>query len=142
MKNKSTTFYLMIASMFVRLFWLVFFEPRGAARAAIKTQQMGELAQLASSLIPYIVYPSIALLIVIIILSFMRRKSAFIGATVFGFVHLILIAVLLVMGVSPGMGFLVVMPASLGMIIFSSVCFKEYQARHQPVPATSGAASL
>ena len=123
MKKKSTIFYLMIASMFVRLFWLVFFEPRGAARAAIKTHEMDELAQLASSLIPYIVYPSMALLVVIIILSFMKRKSAFIGAIVFGFVHLILIAVLLVMGVSRGMGFLVVMPSSMGMIIFSSLCF-------------------
>ena len=42
MKRKSTIFYLMIASMFIRLFWLVAFEPRGAERAAGKTQQMGE----------------------------------------------------------------------------------------------------
>jgi hypothetical protein len=66
MKKKGTIFYLMIVSMFIRLFWLAAFEPQGAKRAATKTQQMGELAQFASTTIPWIVYPSMIILICII----------------------------------------------------------------------------
>ena len=67
MKKKHTIFYLMIASMFIRLFWLAIFEPHGAKKAAIKTQQMGELAKLASAIIPYVVYPSLIIIISIIV---------------------------------------------------------------------------
>lgn len=91
----------------------------------MKTQQMGELAKLASSFIPFVVYLSIAILIIIIISSLMKKKSAYIAGIIFGFVHLYLISVLLVMRVSQGMGFIVVIPSSLGMIVFSYICYKE-----------------
>ena len=92
MKNKHTTFYLMIASMFIRLFWLAIFEPHGAKKAVAKTQQMGELAKLASATIPYVVYASIIILISIIVFSIMKKKTAYLAGAIFGFVHLILIS--------------------------------------------------
>ena len=126
MKNKGTIFYLMIASMFIRLFWLGVFEPHGAKRAVAKTQQMGELAQLASTTIPYVVYPSIIILICIIIYCLMRKRWAYLSGSIFGLVHFILISILVIMHVSPGRGFLVVIPSSLGMMVFSFLCYRKH----------------
>lgn len=126
MKNKGTIFYLMIASMFIRLFWLAVFEPHGAKRAAVKTQQMGELAQFASTTIPYVVYPSIVILIGIIIYCLMRKRWAYLAGSIFGLVHFILISILVIMHVSPGRGFLVVIPSSLGMMVFSFLCYRKH----------------
>jgi len=116
----------MIASMFVRLFWLTVFEPQGAKRAAAKTQQMGELARFASTTIPYVVYPSIVILICIIIYCLMRKRWAFLAGSIFGLVHFVLILILVIMHVSPGRGFLVVIPSSLGMMVFSFLCFRKH----------------
>ena len=128
MKNKGTIFYLMIVSMLIRLFWLVIFEPRGAKRAVAKTQQMGELSQFASATIPFVVYPSIILLVSIIFFSFMRKKIGIPSRyfTIFGTVHFVLISMLLIMNVSPGRGFLIVIPSSLGMMIFSFLCYRKH----------------
>jgi len=126
MKNKGTIFYFMIASMVVRLFWLAVFEPQGAKRAVAKTQQMGELAQFASATIPFVVYPSIIILICIIIYSLMRKRWAYLAGSIFGIVHFILISILLIMHVSPGRGFLVVIPSSLGMMVFSFLCYRKH----------------
>ena len=116
----------MMASMFIRLFWLAVFEPQGAKRAAAKTQQMGELAQFASTTIPFVVYPSIIILILIIIYSLMRKSWAYIAGSIFGLVHFTLIVLLVIMHVSPGRGFLVVIPSSLGMMIFSFLCYRKH----------------
>jgi len=126
MKNKGTIFYLMIAFMLVRLFWLAVFDPHGAKRAAAKTQQMGELAQFASTTIPYVVYPSIFILICIIIYCLMRKRWAYLAGSIFGLVHFILISILVIMYVSPGRGFLVVIPSSLGMMVFSFLCYRKH----------------
>jgi len=126
MKNKGTIFYLMIASMLVRLFWLAVFEPHGAKRAAAKTQQMGELAQFASTTIPYVVYPSIIILIGIIIYCLMRKRWAYLAGSIFGLVHFALISILVIMHVSPGRGFSVVIPSSLGMMVFSFLCYRKH----------------
>jgi hypothetical protein len=126
MKNKGTLFYLMIASMLVRLFWLAVFEPHGAKRAAAKTQQMGELAQFASTTIPYVVYASIIILIGVIIYCLMRKRWAYLAGSIFGLVHFILISILVIMHVSPGRGFLVVIPSSLGMMVFSFLCYRKH----------------
>jgi len=126
MKNKGTIFYLMIASMFIRLFWLAVFEPHGAKRAVAKTQQMGELAQFASTTIPYVVYPSIIILICIMIFCLMRKRWAYLAGSIFGLVHFILISILVMMHVSPGRGFLVVIPSSLGMTVFSFLCYRNH----------------
>ena len=126
MKNKGTIFYLMIASMFIRLFWLAVLEPQGAKRAAVKTQQMGELAQFASTTIPYVVYPSIIILICIIVYSLMRKRWAYLSGSIFGLVHFTLISILVIMHVSPGKGFLVVIPSSLGMMIFSFLSYRKH----------------
>ena len=111
--------------MLIRLFWLVVFEPHGAKRAAAKTQQMGELAQFASTIIPFVVYPSIIILISIIIYSLMRKRWAYLSGSIFGLVHFALISILVIMHVSPGRGFLVVIPSSLGMMVFSFLCFRK-----------------
>ena len=126
MKNKGTIFYLMMSSMFIRLIWLAVFEPQGAKRAATKTQQMGELAQFASTTIPFVVYPSIIILISIIIYSLMRKRWAYLSGSIFGLVHFTLISVLVIMHVSPGRGFLVVIPSSLGMMIFSFLSYRKH----------------
>jgi hypothetical protein len=126
MKKKGTTFYLMVVSMLIRLFWLVVFEPQGAKRAAAKTQQMGELAQISSATIPFVVYPSIIILISIIICSLMGKRWAYLAGSIFGIVHFVLISILLIIHVSPGRGFLVVIPSSLGMMVFSFLCYRKH----------------
>jgi hypothetical protein len=112
--------------MFIRLFWLAVFEPQGAKRAAAKTQQMGELAQFASTTIPFVVYPSIIILICIIIYCLMRKRWAYLAGSIFGIVQITLISILLIMHVSPGRGFLVVIPSSLGMMAFSFLCYRKH----------------
>jgi hypothetical protein len=102
--------------MFIRLFWLAVFEPQGAKRAAAKTQQMGELAQ----------YASTTILISIIIYSLMRKRWAYLAGSIFGLVHFTLISLLVIMHVSPGRGFLVVIPSSLGMMIFSFLSYRKH----------------
>jgi hypothetical protein len=125
MKKMGTIFYCMIASMVVRLFWLAAFEPQGAKKAAAKTQQMGALAHSAATTIPFVVYPSIAILVCIIIYALMKKRWAYLAGSIFGAVHFILISSLVIMRVSPGKGFLVVMPSSLGMMVFSFLCYRK-----------------
>lgn len=131
MKKRGATFYFMMASMLIRLFWLSFFEPRGAARAAVKTQQMSEFAQFVSTTIPFVVYPSIIALIVIIIFSLTEKRWAYLAGSIFGLAHFILIMALVTMHVTPGLGFLVVIPSSLGMMVFSYICYKNIDWQRQ-----------
>jgi hypothetical protein len=125
MKKRGTIFYFMIASLFVRLFWLAAFEPHGAKKAAAKTQQMGALAHSAATTIPFVVYPSIAIHVCIIVYALMRKRWAYLAGSIFGAVHFILISVLVIIHVPPGKGFLVVIPSSLGMMVFSYLCYRK-----------------
>jgi hypothetical protein len=125
MKKRATLFYFMMASMLIRLFWLAAFEPQGAKKAAAKTQQMGALAHSAATTIPFVVYPSIAILVCIIMYALMKKRWAYLAGSIFGAVHFILISVLVIMHVSPSKGFLVVMPSSLGMMVFSFLCYRK-----------------
>jgi len=84
------------------------------------------IAQFASTTIPYVVYPSIIILIGIIIYCLMRKRWAYLAGSIFGLLHFALISTLVIMHVSPGRGFLVVIPSSLGMMVFSFLCYRKH----------------
>jgi len=116
--KRKTIYYLMMASMFLRLFWLTLMEPRGAVRA-IAMQPAGTLAGAVVRTLPFIVYPSIVILIIVVIGALLKKRWAYISAIVFGTIHFILTLPLAIMGWNTGFGEFVVLPACLGMIIFS-----------------------
>lgn len=128
-EKEEKTFYkyyfLMLASMFLRLFWLVFREPYGMQRAAQKNPGLDSVGGLASHSIPFVVYPSMIILVTIIIGAILKKKWAYIGGFIFGAVHLVLVISLVVIKVSPGYGPAVVMPASALMMVFTYLTHKK-----------------
>jgi hypothetical protein len=122
--KRKVTYSLMMASMFLRLFWLTIMEPRGAARA-IAMQPAGTLAGTVVRTLPFVVYPSIVLLVIIVVGALRKKRWSYIGAILFGAIHFLLTLPLAIMGWNTGFGEFVVLPACLGMIIFSWLTLKR-----------------
>ena len=110
----KTIYYTMIGSMFLRLFWLSVFEPRGSQLAILNNPD-----NFIVHTLPYVVYPSIAILITIIVFALLKKPWAYIAGMVFGLVHLVLILPLVILKLHPGFGPLIVIPACVLMIVFS-----------------------
>jgi hypothetical protein len=102
------------------LFWLSVFEPKGSQLAILNNPGNPIVHTL-----PYVVYPSIVILIAIIVFAILKRLWAYIAGMVFGLVHLILIIPLVILRLHPGFGPLIVIPACVLMIVFSYMSFKR-----------------
>ena len=113
-------YYTMLGSMFLRLFWLSAFEPKGSKLAIINNPDSFIVHTL-----PYVVYPSILILIVIILFTILKKPWAYIAGMVFGLVHLVLVLPLVILKLHPGFGPIIVIPACVLMIVFSYLSFKE-----------------
>ena len=113
-------YYTMLGSMFLRLFWLSVFEPKGSQLAVVNTPDNPIVHTL-----PYVVYPSIVILIAIIVFAILKRSWAYIAGMVFGLVHLVLIIPLVILKLHPGFGSLIVIPTCVLMIVFSYMSFKR-----------------
>ena len=110
----------MVGSMFLRLFWLSAFEPKGS-RLAILNHPDNFIVHT----LPYVVYPSLFILIIIILFTLLKKPWAYLAGMIFGLVHLILVLPLVILKLHPGMGPLVVIPACVLMIIFSYLSYKK-----------------
>jgi hypothetical protein len=119
MKTRAI-YYAMLGSMFLRLFWLTVFEPKGSKAAILNNPDSFIVHTL-----PYVVYPSIVILVVIILFAIFKKPWAYIAGMVFGIVHLVLILPLVILKLHPGFGPLIVIPACLLMIVFSYLSLKE-----------------
>ena len=115
-----TIYYTMLGSMFLRLFWLSVFEPKGSKLAILNNPDSFIVHTL-----PYVVYPSILILIVIILFTILKKPWAYIAGMVFGLVHLVLVFPLVILKLHPGVGPIIVIPACILMIIFSYLSFKK-----------------
>ena len=115
-----TIYYTMLGSMFLRLFWLSVFEPKGSKLAILNNPDSFIVHTL-----PYVVYPSIMILIVIMLFTLLKKPWAYIAGIVFGLVHLVLILPLVILKLHPGFGPLIVIPACVLMIAFSYLSFKN-----------------
>ena len=115
-----TIYWTMLGSMFLRLFWLSAFEPKGSRLAILNNPD-----NFIVHTLPYIVYPSIFILIVIILFTILKKPWAYIAGMVFGLVHLVLILPLVILKLHPGSGPLIVIPACVLMIIFSYFSYKK-----------------
>ena len=115
-----TIYYTMLGSMFLRLFWLSAFEPKGSKLAILNNPDSFIVHTL-----PYVVYPSILILIVIILFTILKKPWAYIAGMVFGLVHLVLVLPLVILKLHPGFGPIIVIPACVLMIVFSYLSFKE-----------------
>jgi hypothetical protein len=123
--RRFSVFYkLLLASMAVRLFWITLMEPRGAMRAIEKNPGLDTVVGMAAHSLPYIVYPSIAVLAVLLIGVLLKRHWGYVGSLIFGAAHLALVLALVAIRGNPGLGPLVVVPASLGMIVFAALTMK------------------
>ena len=119
MKPK-TIYYTMLGSMFLRLFWLSAFEPKGSKLAILNNPDSFIVHTL-----PYVVYPSIVILIVISLFTILKKSWAYVAGTAFGSVHLILVLPLVILKLHPGLGPLIVIPACVLMMVFSYLSFRK-----------------
>jgi hypothetical protein len=115
---------LLIVSMAVRLFWITIMEPRGARKAIERNPALDTVVGVAANSLPYIVYPSILILMVLFLGVLLKRHWGYVGSFVFGAAHLILVVALVAVRGNPGFGPLVVVPACLGMMIFAAFTIK------------------
>jgi len=115
-----TIYWTMLGSMFLRLFWLIAFEPKGSKLAILNNPK-----SFIAHTLPYVVYPSIVILIAIISFTILKKSWAYIAGMVFGIVHLVLILPLVILKLHPGSGPLVVIPACVLMILFSYFSYKN-----------------
>ncbi len=118
-----TIYWTMLGSMFLRLFWLSAFEPKGSRLAILNNPDSFIVHTL-----PYVVYPSLFILIVIILFAILKKPWAYIAGMVFGLVHLVLVLPLVFLRLHPGIGPLIVIPACILMIIFSYFSYKKSNA--------------
>ena len=119
MKTRAI-YYAMLGSMFLRLFWLTIFEPKGSKSAILNNPDSFIVHTL-----PYVVYPSIVILVVIILFAIFKKPWAYIAGMVFGIVHLVLILPLVILKLHPGSGPLIVIPACLFIIVFSYLAYNR-----------------
>jgi hypothetical protein len=119
MKTKAI-YYTMLGSMFLRLFWLSVFEPKGSQLAILYNPD-----NFIVHTLPYIVYPSIGILIAIIVFTILKKPWAYMAGMVLGLIHLVLILPLVFLKLHPGLGPLIVIPACVLMIVFSYMSFKR-----------------
>jgi hypothetical protein len=124
----SVFYRLLIVSMAGRLFWITMMEPRGARRAIERNPGLDTVVGIAASSLPYIVYPSILILMVLFIGVLLKRHWGYIGSFVFGASHLVLVVALVAVRGNPGLGPLVVVPACLGMMVFAALTIKRVPA--------------
>jgi hypothetical protein len=126
MTKKIKVFYFsMIGSMVIRLYWMIFREPTGAKLAGKNHPSIDSLAGLAAYTLPFVVYLSIATLVVIIIAAMFKKRWAYIGCFIFGLINVLLILPVVFMRVNPGYGPLFVIPANILMMIFSGLMIKN-----------------
>ena len=118
-----TIYWTMLGSMFLRLFWLSAFEPKGSRLAILNNPDSFIVHTL-----PFVVYPSLFILTVIILFAILKKTWAYIAGMVFGLVHLVLVLPLVFLRLHPGIGPLIVIPACILMIIFSYFSYKKSNA--------------
>ncbi len=117
---KTRTIYsAMLCSMFLRLFWLTVFEPTGS-----KLAMLNHPGNFIVQTLPYVVYPSIVILIIIILFTILKKRWAYAAGMIFGIVHLALTLPMVFLKLHPGFGPLIVIPACLLMIVFSFLALK------------------
>jgi len=126
MRNREfSVFYkLLLVSMTVRLFWITVMEPQGARRAIERNPGLDTVVGVAAHSLPYIVYPSILILMALFIGVLLKKRWGYIGSLIFGAAHLVLVVALVAVRGNPGLGPLVVVPACLGMMIFAALTIK------------------
>ncbi len=116
----KTIYWTMVGSMSLRLFWLSAFEPKGSRLAILNNPD-----NFIVHTLPYVVYPSLFILIIIILFTILKKPWAYIAGMIFGLVHLILVLPLVILKLHPGTGPLIVIPACVLMIIFSYLSYKK-----------------
>ena len=116
----KTIYWAMLGSMFLRLFWLSAFEPKGSRLAILNNPD-----NFIVHTLPYVVYPSLVILIFIIIFTILKKPWAYMAGMVFGLIHLALVLPLVILKLHPGIGPLIVIPACILMIVFSYFSYKK-----------------
>ncbi len=109
---KRSLFSLLTLSFVVRLFWISFLETRHLVKFAAEYPQF---------VIEYVVLISIPLLIALFVMSLFNLRVGYRVSVALGIIHVILVSFLVVMGISPGFGPIIVIASSLGISIFSAL---------------------
>ncbi len=121
-------YYLLLASLVARLAWLVLMETRGAATLMAAYPGSTTVQGIAASTLPYVVYPSIVIVILIILAALFRKRWGYLVGAAFGMIHVLLAASIVVMGMNPlSYGPFVVMTISALIALFSVLAYRAEQ---------------
>ncbi len=114
-RNQMWAYIVLCASTVVRVLWITFREPTGAARAEAAVAGRGGLAELAGLSLSTIVVIAMLSLCVMIPGIVLRKRWGYTAAAWFGALMVVLTAANVVLMVNQGSGPAVVIPSSLGM---------------------------
>jgi protein-L-isoaspartate O-methyltransferase len=104
----------------VRLFWIIVMETRHIRRFGTTLPQLR---------IEYVVLVSIPLLVALFILTLRQNRLGYQLSIITGLTHIVLVLSLVVMGVNPGGGPIIVILSSLGICLFSIKGLVDYNAK-------------
>jgi hypothetical protein len=116
---RKSLFSLLTLSFAVRLFWISFMETRHIVNFAAQYPQFA---------IEYVVLVSIPLFIALFVTSLFNLRIGYQVSVVLGIIHVLLVSFLVVMGISPGFGPIIVIASSLGISIFSALELRKSRA--------------
>ncbi len=119
------SYSLLLVALLARLAWLVLMETRGAA-ALIAAYPTGTTMQgMAASTLPYVVYSSIGIVVLIILAALFRKRWAYLVGIIFGAIHVLLAASIVVLGMNPlSFGPYIVMTISALIVVFSVLNYR------------------
>ncbi len=122
------SYALLLVSLLARLAWLVLMETRGAA-ALIAAYPSGATMQgMAASTLPYVVYSSIGIVVLIILAVLLKKRWAYLVGIAFGAVHVLLAASIVVLGMNPlSFGPYIVMTISALIAVSSVLTYRATQ---------------
>lgn len=116
---KRSLLSLLTLSFAVRLFWISFMETRHIVRFS---------EQYPRFFIEYVVLISIPLFIALFVMSLFKLRVTFQASVVMGIIHILLVSFLVVLGISPGSGPIIVITSSLGISVFSALELRKGRA--------------
>lgn len=114
-RNQMWAYIVLCVSTVVRVVWITFREPTGAARAEAAVAGRGGLAELAGLSLSAIVVIAMLSLCVMIPGIVLRKRWGYTAAAWFGALMVVLTAANVVLMVNQGSGPAVVIPSSWGM---------------------------
>jgi len=125
---RSAVLSVLSIALFIRIFWLFFFESRQLAHFAATVPQYG---------VEYVVLVSIPIFTAIWFLTAHGSRAGYFLGAAFGAAHVVLVLLILAMGQNPGVGPFVVFLASFVICVFSVKGLMENVQKEGEIPGVA-----